>query len=100
MAVWLDQCPPGSLQRQQLNLLKSDKYSDLSVYCGSQIFNTHKSVVCCGSTQFAKVCESMFKVLTPLPLPIMAHTHRGTLGVSRESNSPPRRRTHFDSLHA
>ncbi|KAI9781051.1 MAG: hypothetical protein M1839_006326 [Geoglossum umbratile] len=43
------------------SLFQSDKYSDLTITCGSEIFKVHRAVVCPRSKFFAAACDGRFK---------------------------------------
>lgn len=48
-----------------LQLLKTGKFSDLKVRCGGHEWLAHRSVLCTGSKFFTKACDGGFKVQIP-----------------------------------
>jgi hypothetical protein len=45
-----------------LSLLKSGKYSDLTIFCGEQKFFVHRAIICPRSKFFSAACDGGFKV--------------------------------------
>ncbi|KAI9781527.1 MAG: hypothetical protein M1839_005942 [Geoglossum umbratile] len=43
------------------SLFQSDKYSDLTITCGNEVFKVHRAVVCPRSKFFAAACDGKFK---------------------------------------
>ena len=47
-------------------ILRTGKYSDLTIRCGLEEFKAHRSIVCPRSKFFAAACDSGFEVSHPV----------------------------------
>ena len=48
------------------SLFSSSKYSDLTIHCGSDVYELHRAIICPRSDFFAAACDSGFQVHTDL----------------------------------
>ncbi|KAK2795846.1 hypothetical protein FQN52_003696 [Onygenales sp. PD_12] len=60
----LADCPPKELQASISRLYKNDRYSDLTIVCGTKTFKVHRCIMCPRSGFFKAACDGRFREAT------------------------------------